>query len=116
MAQVAARKKLGKPPRVRTPTQADSSKRAKEVSRICDCQGLPETEAFCISKTGSTQPSSQRPELPLRNYLETGERFELSVAGPADSTVLTLGSLNEYLSRQYNARTPSFQPIFLPSS
>src|SRR5712671_1274632 len=44
------------------------------------------------------------------------ETFEGPGAGTACATAFALGSLREYFNRQYRARTPSFHPIFLPSS
>ena len=59
-----------------------------------------------------TAPTVNRP--PQRQiHRATVER---SGAGTACAAVRILGSLNEYFNRQYKARTPSFHPIFLPSS
>lgn len=46
-----------------------------------------------------------------------GGSFEKRLVIESEPPVLTYALVfSEYLTRQYNARNPSFQPIFLPSS
>jgi hypothetical protein len=47
-------------------------------------------------------------------FYGTAER--LAAESDAACTDFPFVSFSEYLMRQYNARNPSFQPIFLPSS
>ncbi len=66
------------------------------------------------TKGGSGRNTLNPRNVPNRSpqiHRETVERF-----GSVAATALALGSFTEYFNRQYKARTPSFHPIFLPSS
>jgi len=79
----------------------------------CTPSGLEPEVKIKIKVKGSGQECPLHTKSSTLNHRGTVER---SGDGLSCGTTACLGSLTEYLTRQYRARKPSFHPIFLPSS